>query len=157
MAGYVCGQCGGVHAGPPYAYDVAAPDYWTGEAGGDASGGSTLTTELCVIDGRYFFVHARIVLPVKDAGEDFEWGVWVSVSDASYRRILARWDDPDREHEPSLFGWLATTLPGYPPTLNPKSRVHMRPVWERPVVELEPTDHPPEERAAGSATVAKKC
>lgn len=46
-----------------------APDYWAGAAGGDAPGGSTLTTELCVIDGRYFFVRARIVLPVKDAAK----------------------------------------------------------------------------------------
>jgi hypothetical protein len=39
--------------------------------------------------------------------------------------------------------WLTTELPVYPATtLNLKTRVHTRPVGERPFVELQLTDHP---------------
>jgi hypothetical protein len=42
-----------------------------------------------------------------------------------------------------MFGWLATAIAGYrPSTLGLKTNVHTQPVGERPLVELEPTDHP---------------
>ena len=42
-----------------------------------------------------------------------------------------------------IGGELSTTLPLYvPPTLNLKTHVHTRPVGVRPLIELEPTDHP---------------
>ncbi|MFQ6227966.1 DUF2199 domain-containing protein [Nocardia sp. NPDC002869] len=41
------------------------------------------------------------------------------------------------------MGWLTTDLSAYSPTtLNLKTRLHTRPVGERPFIELEPTDHP---------------
>jgi hypothetical protein len=44
---------------------------------------------------------------------------------------------------PPMFGWLSTELPIYQPsTLNLKTVVHMQPVGLRPLVELEPTEHP---------------
>ena len=41
---------------------------------------------------------------------------------------------------PILAGF--ARLPLYPNTLNLKTQVHTRPVGERPLVELKPTDHP---------------
>ena len=42
-----------------------------------------------------------------------------------------------------MFGWLSTHLPVYEPsTVNLKTLVHTQPVGERPLLELEPTDHP---------------
>ncbi len=53
------------------------------------------------------------------------------------------WDTVGREAEQPYFGWLTTDLSAYSPTtLNLKTRVHTRPVGERPFVELEPTGHP---------------
>ncbi|HXN55442.1 MAG TPA: DUF2199 domain-containing protein [Myxococcales bacterium] len=40
------------------------------------------------------------------------------------------------------FGWFMNYLPGYPSTLWLKTRAHLRPAPLRPVLELEPTDHP---------------
>jgi hypothetical protein len=95
------------------------------------------------MDGQHFFVRARIVLPVVDADEDFEWGVWVSLSEANFSRALQLWTDPRRMDEPPYFGWLSTELPGYEPTtLNLKTNLHTQPVGVRATVELEPTDHP---------------
>jgi hypothetical protein len=48
-----------------------------------------------------------------------------------------------REAEPPMFGWLMAALPTYEPsTLSLKTMVHTRPLGLRPLVELEPTDHP---------------
>ena len=52
------------------------------------------------------------------------------------------WEQEGRETEPPFFGWLCTALPLYPDTLLLKTNVHMRPLGQRPLVELEPTDHP---------------
>lgn len=41
-----------------------------------------------------------------------------------------------------MFGWLSTELPIYPDTINLKTNVHMRAVGIRPLIELEPTNHP---------------
>ena len=40
------------------------------------------------------------------------------------------------------FGWLSSILPTYPSTLHLKTHVHTRPIGIRPLIELEPTDHP---------------
>lgn len=42
---------------------------------------------LRVLGNEHLFVRGRIVLPVRDAGEDFEWGVWVSLSKANFIRM----------------------------------------------------------------------
>jgi hypothetical protein len=70
------------------------------------------------------------------------WGVWVSLSADSFLRMSEMWESPTRQTEPPYFGWLSTTLPGYPETLNLKTNVHTQPVGTRPLIELEPTDHP---------------
>ena len=59
-----------------------------------------------------------------------------------FKRALQLWEQPGRESEPPSFGWLSTSLPGYPETLHLKTMVHTREVGRRPRVELEPTDHP---------------
>lgn len=69
-------------------------------------------------------------------------GLWVSLSEANYARVGELWTDPRRINEPPYFGWLSTELPYEPTTLNLKTEVHTQSVGTRPVVELEPADHP---------------
>lgn len=87
--------------------------------------------------------HGLIEIPVTDTGEVFTWGVWISLSEEKFARMTQLWNTPGRETEPAYFGWLSTELPIYSPTtINLKTNLHTRPLGERPVVELEPTDHP---------------
>jgi hypothetical protein len=96
-----------------------------------------------VIRGQHYFVKGMIEIPVIDSDEVFSWGVWASLSRESFSRAADLWDTPGRETETPYFGWLTTELLVYPATtLNLKTRVHTRPVGERPFVELEPTEHP---------------
>ena len=122
-------------------YGAPAPEYWTDDLAD--SDGSGLSADQCVIKGEWYFVHGLIEIPVAGSDGPFSWGVWVSLSKESYDRMVELWDTPGREREPPYFGWLSTELPVYSPTtLNLKTRLHTRPIGERPIIELEPTDHP---------------
>jgi hypothetical protein len=139
--GFECSCCHQHHDELPLAYDTFAPAYWHDGLTGQPD--SILGDEQCVIDREHFFVKARLILPTLDTDDDFEWGVWISLSKASFARVTELWDKPERVQEPPYFGWLATELPTYEPTtLNLKTNLHTQPVGVRPIVELEPTDHP---------------
>jgi hypothetical protein len=101
-----------------------------------------LAEETCVLDGQHFFVRAQLSLPIQGSDEVFAWTVWVTQSEASFRRIVERWHEPDRVNDPPTFGYLSAILPYQPSTLNLNARLHQRAVGLRPLVELEPTDHP---------------
>jgi hypothetical protein len=124
-------------------YGTDAPAYWDPSLAGDKS--STLEQEQCVIKDEHFFVRGRLVIPVTDAapGTEFDWGVWVSLNRGNFTRALSLWTTAGREREQPYFGWLSTELPLYqPPALSLKTLVHTQAVGQRPLVELEPTDHP---------------
>ncbi|MEV0453979.1 DUF2199 domain-containing protein [Catellatospora methionotrophica] len=140
ITGHTCPSCGGRHDDPPLAYRTAAPAHWTDALAEDPN--SELTPDLCIIGGRHFFVQGNLEIPILGTDNVFTWGVWVSLSPASFARTTDLWDEPGRESEPPYFGWLSTELPGYPVTLNLKTNVHTRPVGHKPLVEVEPTDHP---------------
>ena len=104
--GYVCNGCGQRHGGLPFSYGAQAPAYWRDDLDGDER--SVLEGETCVIRAEHHFVRARLVIPVLDADEDFEWGVWVSLSRDNFRRMRELWTTPGREREPAHFGWLCS-------------------------------------------------
>ena len=136
--GYTCACCDGVHDGLPPAIGFDAPAFWWDDMNGAA--GHELTSDTCVIPEVGFFLRAVLRIPVLDAVDDFEWGVWVSQSEASFRRLTA--SDVEEDDTPT-FGWLSNDLPGYgASTLDLKALVHPQGSEWRPLVELEPTDHP---------------
>jgi hypothetical protein len=51
----------------------------------DGDEGTVLEDEICIIQAEHYFVRARLVIPVLDADDDFEWGVWVSLSRHNFR------------------------------------------------------------------------
>lgn len=123
------------------AFAFEAPAYWSPDLAGQP--GNDLGSDLCVINGEHFFIRGNIEIPVLATGETFSWGVWASLSEASFLHTTEHWKLPGRETNPPYFGWLSSDLPFYePPTLDLKTHVHTRPLGERPAIELEPTDHP---------------
>lgn len=66
----------------------------------------------------------------------------MSLSRTNFQRALDHWTRAGRESEPPYFGWLSTALPYEPTTVSLKSHVHTQPVGQRPLVELEHTNHP---------------
>lgn len=153
--GYLCSSCGERHEGLPFGYGALAPAFWSDDMAGRP--GHLLTDEQCVIDREHFFVRARLLLPVIDVAEElFDWGVWVSLSRENFARTEELWTNPERVNEPPYFGWLSTELPVYEPsTVNLKAMLHSQPVGRRPILELEPTDHPLAVEQLTGITVAR--
>ncbi|TKK87969.1 DUF2199 domain-containing protein [Herbidospora galbida] len=138
---FTCSCCGDRHDGLPLSYATEAPDYW--KPGMEDDSLNLLSSDQCVIQGRAFFLRGLIEIPLVDADDVFTWNVWVSLSQENFIRACEFWGIPGRESEPPYFGWLSTELSIYSPsTINLKTNLHTRPVGERPVIELEPTDHP---------------
>ena len=88
-----------------------------------------------------YFVRGLIELPVVDSGETFAYGVWSSLSEQSYNRVLEVWDDPPAD-EPPYFGWLSSSIGGYPDTLSLPLDVVTRSANLRPTFRLHDGDHP---------------
>jgi hypothetical protein len=101
-----------------------------------------LSSDQCIIDDQHFFIVGNLEIPIIGAEDRFSWDVWVSLSAQNFRRALEMWSNPKRVSEPAYFGWLSTSLPGYPDTLSIKTMVHTREVGRRPFVEVEPDGHP---------------
>lgn len=139
---WTCRCCGEVHEELPFSYGTDAPALWHDIPRWRRLWRCKLGGETCEMFGQHFFVRARILIPVHNYPHSFEWGAWVSLSRSNYERMLSLWSTPGREKEPPYSGWLSTALPYDPPTLSLKTVVHTRPVGERPVIELELTDHP---------------
>ena len=99
-------------------------------------------TDDCVIDNESFFIRGCIEIPVHGYSQPFIWGVWVSLSKESFESWSSVFGKPKRSHIGPFFGWLNARLKPYPDTANLKTRVHLRNDGIRPLIELEPTDHP---------------
>lgn len=141
-ATWTCSRCGQEHEGPALAYGADYPEAWAAVPEAQRRRRVVMSAEQCIIDRQDFYVRARLVLPVVDGPEPFEWGVWVSLGQKSFLRMAEVYATPGREREPPYPAWLQTELPGYPPTLDLKGWLETRPVGERPTFALETTDHP---------------
>jgi hypothetical protein len=140
--GYTCRTCGEFHADVSLCYGAEAPVYWDAIPEAERHDRGELSSDQCIIDDEHFFILGRLLIPIHDNSEPFCWLVWVSLSERTFAHAHELWHAPGREDEPPYFGWLSTRLPCYPDTVNLKTNIHTRPVGERPLIELEPTDHP---------------
>ena len=119
-----------------------APDPWLAVPEAERDRRGKIDSDLCVIDQQHFFVRGCLEIPVRDCPDPFVWGVWVSVSETSFKRILELWDVNTREQDQPFFGWLCNNISIYPETFGLKTHVHLRNNGVRPFIQLEPTDHP---------------
>ena len=142
MPGYHCHRCGQHHGDLPLHYGFHAPAYWYGVPEDERSRRCLLSSNQCVIDEEHFFIVGNLELPIIGSEDRFSWDLWVSLSADNFARAFKLWVQPGRESEPPCFGWLSSSVPGYPETLSLKTMIHTRPVGVRPLIELEPTDHP---------------
>jgi hypothetical protein len=141
---FTCQTCGKQHDISEISFGADAPVQWTLISDTERKK-CELGDEQCVIkvDGEtHFFIRACLEIPIKGATHPFTWGVWVSLSEKNFLEISDHWENPSRQRLGPYFGWLCTKIPEYPDTVFMKTMVHQRAVGQRPVVELDETDHP---------------
>lgn len=140
LEGFQCRTCGQWHSGVPLDYSYDAPDYWTQELKSDPD--SFHNSDFCVVRREYFFIRGLIEIPIIGHSDAFRYGVWVSLSENNFQRMVDLWEEPAIVSEPPYFGWLSNSIDLYPETCNLKTSVKSRDVGDRPYIELEPNDHP---------------
>jgi hypothetical protein len=137
-----CSVCGKEHEGFPFDWGWDEPAYWDG--GRDE--GDNIDSDLCVWTDdqgdRCYFIRGVLHMPILGADDTFAYGVWSSLSESSFSRVVELWDDPARVHEPPYFGWLSNSIPGYPETLNLPLDVLTNAIDLRPALVLHDGDHP---------------
>ena len=133
-----CSSCEEWHYGPCLDFSYDSPFYWTSED----EALNLLDEDVCVIAGEDYFIRGVIELPIIGTSEMFRWGVWGSLSRENFEKLTKMNDDPARVELPPMFSWLSNQIDEYPDTLNLKMHAHIQEPGNRPIFELEPTDHP---------------
>lgn len=139
---WTCSCCGAVFDTLPMDYATEGPANWFAVPEAERATRVRKDSDLCVIDGKEFYVRGCIEIPVHGCDDTFVWGVWVSVSEESFRYILDKWTAEIPTDEPPRFGWLCNWIRGYPDPEEVRCHVHLRSGDLRPLIELEPTDYP---------------
>lgn len=141
MFTFKCSTCDEIHEGMP-TFGARAPLSYYEVPEEERESRCDLGSDHCVIDRQFFFVRGCLEIPVIGESEPFSWGVWVSLSEASFRDWVECYESDKRSQIGPFFGWLNAWLKPYPDTVNLKTMVHLRDNGIRPFIELQPTDHP---------------
>jgi hypothetical protein len=139
---WTCQCCGTQFDTLPLAFASEGPAQWLQMSESERQQRGKIDADVCMIDGEDIFVRGCLDIPIVGGDDFFSWGVWVSVSKASFTRILELWEAPVIENEPPKFAWLCNNISTYPATLGLATNLHLRAGNSRPFIELEPTDHP---------------
>lgn len=151
---WTCRCCGRQYASLPMDFAVDAPTYWR-QLTDEERARAHLSSDVCVI-GEDRFVRGCLEIPVRGRAERFVWGVWTSLSEASLSRAYELWDAPEiPAEEPPRFGWLSNELKAVygVSTLNLKTALRFRAGNLRPLIVLEPSDHPLAREQAEGITI----
>jgi hypothetical protein len=139
MESWACSRCGQTHIGTPHNFAFDAPWPWYTTPKSERERGCTLTEDYCTLFNQDFFIRGCLEVPVIGESDPLIWGIWVSLGPDHFRQYRSR-PDPIPNEGP-YFGWMCSRLQVYPDTLLLKTHVHRR-QGMRPLIELEPTDHP---------------
>jgi len=138
---FKCVGCGEIHRDMP-AFGADKPLSYFAVPKEERDQRCVTSSDDCIIDAKQYFVRGCLEIPVRGAEQAFEWGVWVSLSEASFRQWRDCFGQSKRSHIGPFFGWLNSWLKPYPDTVNLKTMAHLRDNGIRPRIELEPTEHP---------------
>jgi hypothetical protein len=112
---FTCTCCGKMHEGSP-SFSFEAPWQYASLSQAQQKSMTTLSNDFCTItheEGTDHFIRAVLEIPIQGVTEPFTWGIWVSLSEKSFRRYAETFNDPVAGE--GFFGWVCNKLPGYPP------------------------------------------
>ena len=98
--------------------------------------------DACIVDRAEFYIRGLVEIHVHGTADPLVWGVWVSLSLASFTQWVDTFKESRRAHVGPFFGWLESKIGIYPETRGLKTSVHLRDEFQRPLIVLKPTDHP---------------
>ena len=141
---YTCSSCRQVHEGWP-ALTYISPSYYHSLSEEEKASMAELDEDFCIIrhgDQTDRFIRCTFTQKVNDHCEDLDYGLWVSLSEKSFKDYVDNFKN--EHHETGYFGWLSSALPEYESsTLNIPMDVYTRTSNNRPyIIPHESVDHP---------------
>ena len=138
---YVCQCCGQTHEGLPLDVAFAKPGAYFSWKTRRQKSKCELTSDVCVMDRRRFFIRGCLPMPLLDTGSVFVWGLWAEVSPHVFERYqqLSKADGTKEapspgalsvEREPRLRG-----MDGLP------VMIRFGAADQRPTLLLQPSNH----------------
>lgn len=136
---YTCSCCGEIHDDlPDLSFD--RPSYASDVADDEFDKRVNLNEDLCVVDDELYFIRGVIKIPIRENEQNLGFGVWVSLKKENFEAYLENYDTPDIG---PFFGWLSSEFKfGGEPTLSLKTMAHFQGNGQRPLIELDESDHP---------------
>jgi hypothetical protein len=139
---WTCHCCGKQFDELPLAFGLDSPDPWLALTEAERESRGAISSDTYIIDDQHFFVRGCLEIPLAGRDGIFNWSAWVSVSEKSFKRITDLWETDIRDGEPPFFGWLSNNITIYPDTFALKTNLYLRNHGTRPLITLEPTEHP---------------
>lgn len=140
---YTCSCCGKEQEKwPALAFD--SPDNYNALSAEDKQSIGELSTDFCVIrhpDDISQYIRCTLTQKIVGHCEDLEYGLWVSLSEKSFRDYSDNFHRQD--YEAIYFGWLCNDIPEYQFSDSIPTTVFTRTGNSRPeIVPHQDTDHP---------------
>lgn len=114
MFAFKCTCCGEIHEGSP-SIGYRMPDQYACLSNEQREAMGTIDSDLCTIthaEGIDYFIRAVLEVPIHGVDDPFLWGVWVSLSEKSFKRYVETCQAPvDGD---GFFGWVCNAIPIYP-------------------------------------------
>ena len=139
-----CTICGKQHSEWPALTYATPTAYYTLTEDEKASLVTRLGTDFCVIeyeDQTDRFIRTVLTLRVIDYPEPLTYGLWVSLSEKSFKDYDDNFDNG--YHQAEYFGWLASVPPEYDASVSIPMRVITGTEGQRPeIIPFADFDHP---------------
>lgn len=101
-----------------------------------------LTSDLCVVDDEAFYISGCLEVPVTGTTDFLSLRVWVAVGETDFMEYQNLVGVQLRSSHGPYLGRLEAAIPTYPDTGDLVVSLQVRDNGIRPLVLLEPTDHP---------------
>lgn len=138
---YKCASCDQVHEGlPDITFEM--PDMCHSIGSEMRAERVLLTSDFCILDGRFYFIRCVMEAPVKSFAQRFGWGVWCRVDWQNFKLCWDRFEEEDNSLLPSFTGILSNSLKHYPETLGLPCTIVLQDNRMRPLITLGKPDHP---------------
>ncbi len=79
---------------------------------------------------------------MKDATDEFRWGIWARVEGGDFARYVELYDVEAVDGEPPFRGWLSGGIKSYPGSDMLEVTVHHRSEAQRPLFVVADREHP---------------
>jgi hypothetical protein len=137
-----CAQCGEEHAVEDMELTFLRPDDAASLTKEERALKVQESSDMCVIEGKRFFVRILLPLPVMDNERPYNIGLWVEVQQPAFERIYELWSEPNQASEPPFPATIANTIPTLPETIGLSSYLKLTGPSTRPSIVLTCEEHP---------------